>query len=201
MEKRRPNFSARLRYAFDNFMSKGGLSVFMALMLLFLGAIVLMAAFRFVANLIAPQEATSNIFTQWWLAFLQIADGGSISEDSGSNALNRVVGIVSLFLGMVLFSSLVAFITSQFEAKLSELRKGRSQVTESGHSLILGSGDRVLEIVRELIVANESERRPAIVVLSEKEKDEMDDFFRERIEDRKNTRIIVRSGSTSSLQD
>lgn len=191
---------ARLSYAFDNFMSRGGLSVFLALMLLFLAAIVLMAAFRFVANLISPQDQTKDLLGQWWLAFLQIADGGSISEDSDSNALNRVVGIVSLFLGMVLFSSLVAFITSQFEARLAELRKGRSRVIEAGHTLILGSGDRVLEIVRELIVANESARRPAIVVVSEREKDEMDDYFRERIEDRRNTRIITRSGSTSSLQ-
>jgi voltage-gated potassium channel Kch len=200
MNKGRQGFSARAKYAFDNFMSKGGLSIFLALMLLFVGAIVLMAVFRFVANLIAPQDATKDIFAQWWLAFLQIADGGSIAEDTGSNALNRVVGIVSLFLGMILFSSLVAFITSQFEARLAELRKGRSQVIETGHSLILGFGDRVLEIIRELIVANESERRPAIVVLSDREKDGMDDYFRDRIEDHGNTRIITRSGSTSSLQ-
>ncbi len=172
----------------------------MALIFLFAGAIVLMAAFRFVVNLVAPQESTKDLFTQWWLSFLQIADGGSIAEDTGSNALNRVVGIVSLFLGMVLFSSLVAFITSQFEAKLDELRKGRSMVIETGHTLILGFGDRVLEIIRELIVANESERKPAVVVLSGKEKDEMDDYFRDRIEDRMNTRIITRSGSTSSMQ-
>jgi ion channel POLLUX/CASTOR len=200
MERKRQGLSARAKYAFDNFMSKGGFSIFMALMLLFLGAIVLMAALRFVVNLVAPQDSTKDLFAQWWLAFLQIADGGSIGEDTDSNAPNRVVGIVSLFLGMVLFSSLVAFITSQFEAKLGELRKGRSRVIETGHTLILGFGDRVLEICRELVVANESERRPAIVVLSDREKDEMDDYFRERIEDPKNTRIIARSGSTSSLQ-
>ena len=200
MKNRRRGFSARAKYAFDNFMSKGGISIFMALMLLFLGAIVLMAAFRFVVNLVAPQESTNDLFTQWWLAFLQIADGGSIAEDTGSNALNRIVGIVSLFVGMVLFSSLVAFITSQFESRIEMLRKGKSEVIESGHTLILGFGDRVLEIIRELIIANESAKRPSIVVLSSRDKEEMDDYFRDRIEDHRNTRIITRSGSTSSLQ-
>ena len=200
MKQTKTRVREKFRYAFDNFMSRGGLSIFFTLILLFIGAIALMAVFRLVANVIAPEEKLAKIADQWWLSFLQVADGGSIAEDTGSNALNRVVGIVSLFLGMVLFSSLVAFITSQFEAKLGELRKGKSRVIETGHTLILGFGDRVLEICRELIVANESERRPAIVVLAPREKDEMDDYFRERIEDPKNTRIIARSGSTSSLQ-
>ncbi len=36
-------------------------------------------------------------------------------------------------------------------------------------------------------------------MLSEREKDEMDDFFRERLPDTKNTRVVTRSGSTSSI--
>ncbi|MBP7552666.1 MAG: hypothetical protein KA885_04510 [Spirochaetes bacterium] len=200
MSKKDYSFSEKIKYSFDNFMAKGGASIFLALMSLFIGAIVVVALFRFIANLVLPQEGMANVFDQWWLSFLQIADGGAIGEDTDSNFLNRIVGIIALFLGMVLFSSLVAFITSQFEAKLDELRKGRSRVIEKGHTLILGFGDRVLEIIRELIIANESEKKPAIVVLAEKEKDEMDDFFRERIENPENTRIITRSGSTSSLQ-
>ncbi len=199
MPDRKPNFSQKVRYSFDNFMSKGGLSVFFALMTLFVGAIVIIAILRFVANIIMPQDGLGNLADQWWLSFLQIADGGSIAEDTGSNAVNRVVGIIALFLGMVLFSSLVAFITSQFEAMLENMRKGKSDVIESDHTLILGFGDRALEIIRELIVANESERKAAVVVLAENEKDEMDDFFRERVENPKTTHIITRSGSTSSI--
>jgi hypothetical protein len=199
MSRKRFGARAAFKYAFDNFMSRGGLSVFIALMCLFVAAIAVVAILRFTANVVAPQESTAALRDQWWLSFLQIADGGSIAEDTGSNAVNRVVGIVALLLGMVLFSSLVAFITSQFEAMLTEMRKGKSNVIETGHTLILGFGDRVLEIIRELVIANESEKDAAIVVLAEKEKDEMDDFFRDRVEDAKTTRIVTRSGSTSSI--
>ena len=199
MSKRKVGFKERLKYSFDNFMSKGGLSVFMALMSLFIAAVVLASALRFVANLIWPQEGLESVMDQSWLAFLQIADGGAIAEDTGNNALHRAVGIVGIMLGMVLFSSLVAFITAQFEQMLDEMRKGKSNVIEEEHTLILGFGDRVLEIIRELIVANESEKDAAVVVLAEKEKDEMDDFFRDRILDPKTTRIVTRSGSTSSI--
>ncbi len=193
------NLKGRLQYRFDNFMSKGGFSVFAALILLFFGAFILMSVVRVVVNIIAPQENFTGIFDQFWREFLQISDAGAIAEDSDGNVLNKITGIITVFLGLILFSSLVAFITSQFEAKLSELRKGKSNVAEKNHTLILGFGDRVLEIIRELVIANESEKNPAIVVLAEKEKDEMDDFFRERLPDTKNTRIVTRSGSTSSI--
>ncbi|MCW8966314.1 MAG: hypothetical protein OQK82_06480 [Candidatus Pacearchaeota archaeon] len=62
------------------------------------------------------------------------------------------------------------------------------------HTLILGFSDRVLEIIRELILANKSEKNQAVVVLSENEKDKMDDFFHDRIENFKTTRMITRSG-------
>lgn len=200
MKKKNYTLGARFKYGFDNFMSKGGFSVFMALMFLFVAAMVLVAVLRYVANLILPQENMGDLLDQWWLSFLQIADGGAIGEDTDSNIIHRIVGIIALFLGLVLFSSLVAFITSQFEAVLANMRKGRSNVIEKNHTLILGFGDRVLEIIRELIIANESEKNQAVVVLAEMEKDEMDDFFHLRVENPKTTRIITRSGSTSSLQ-
>lgn len=193
------SFKAKLKYSFDNFMSKGGFSVFSALMLLFAGAFLLMAIVRFIVNIITPQETLTNVFDQAWQVFLQISDAGAVAEDTDGNILNKITGIVTVFFGLILFSSLVAFITSQFEAKLDELRKGKSNVVEKNHTLLLGFGDRVLEIIRELVIANESEKNPAVVVLAEREKDEMDDFFRDRIEDMKNTRIVARSGSTSSI--
>ena len=56
----------------------------------------------------------------------------------------------------------------------------------------------VFEIIKELIVANES-GKGSVVMLSEDEEDEMDDILLERIPERKTTRIITRNGKTSSL--
>ncbi len=198
--KNTPTFSEKMKYKLDNFMSRGGFSVFMALIVLFAVSFIVMALIRFILNLVIPDETVGELNNQLWRVFLQISDAGAVAEDGDSSIINKIVGIVTIMLGLVLFSSLVAFITSQFETKLEELRKGKSRVIEKNHTVILGFGDRVLEIIRELIIANESESGPAIVVLSNTEKDEMDDFFRERIENTKTTRIICRSGLTSSLQ-
>jgi len=190
----------RLRYRFDNFMSRGGLSIFLALLTLFLGAFLVMGVIRVLASLLFADPAAGGLGEELWRTFIQVIDAGSIAEDGESARALKGVGILTVGVGLVLFSSLVAFITAEFDARLSQLRKGRSAVVEEGHTLLLGFGDRVVDIIRELIVANESEKRGAVVVLAEVEKDEMDDFFGDRIPERKTTEIITRSGSPSNLQ-
>ncbi|MDA9656840.1 hypothetical protein N9T63_02135, partial [Candidatus Marinimicrobia bacterium] len=104
-------------------------------------------------------------------------------------------------IGLILFSSMVAFITSVFEAKLDELKRGRSIVLENEHTLILGFGDRILEIIRELIEANESEADASIVILAENDKEEMDNIVRDNIENTLSTRIITRSGVVTNINN
>lgn len=180
-------------------MSRGGLAVFLALLTLFALSFVVLSGLRILFGVLLPDESTSGIFSQMWRAFLQILDGGAIAEDTDANWLSRLAGIITVFVGLILFSSLVAFITSQFEAKLAELRKGRSAVLEENHVIILGFEDRILDILHELIIANESESYAAVAILSEKDKEEMDDFLNDRLTERKTTRIVTRSGSTSSI--
>lgn len=195
----RASLGERLRYATDNFMARGGLSVFLAVLTMFVAGFIAMAIFRVVAGFIMPDETAATISDGVWRTFLEIADGGNVGEDTDAPYLSKFVGIITIFVGMVLFSSMVAFITSQFEAKLESLRRGRSKVIESGHSLILGFGDRVLDIIRELIEANESEKDAAVVILADIDKQEMDDYLNERITDRRTTRIVTRQGVPANM--
>lgn len=189
----------RWKYRFDNFMSKGGLSIFLALLTLFAISFAILGGVRLVSGWLFADEAAGETGDMLWRAFLQVTDAGAVAEDGDSSWLNKAIGILTIAVGLVLFSSLVAFITAQFDAKLAELRKGKSSVVETGHTLILGFGERCVEIIRELITANESESRAAVVVLSETPKDEMDDYFLEQIPERKTTLIITRSGTASHL--
>ena len=86
-----------------------------------------------------------------------------------------------------------------FESKLAELRRGRSLVLEQNHTLILGFGDRIIEVIRELIEANESEPDAAIVILAEDDKEEMDNIIRDNILDFVTTRVITRSGIPTNI--
>ena len=128
-------------------------------------------------------------------------EGSAAETDGDSNWAAKLTSILAVMVGLILFSSMVAFITSVFEAKLDELRRGRSLVLESDHTLILGFGDRILEVIRELIEANESEPDASIVILAENDKEEMDNIIRDNITDFATTRVITRSGVVTNINN
>ena len=194
-------FGMRLRYAVDNFMSRGSSSIFLALLALFLIGFLVMVMVRGIANAIVPDETLSSWAEIPWRVYVAVMEGSAAETDGDSNWLAKLTSILAVMVGLILFSSMVAFITSVFEAKLDELRRGRSLVLESEHTLILGFGDRILEVIRELIEANESEPDASIVILAENDKEEMDNVIRDNISDFATTRVITRSGVVTNINN
>ena len=194
-------FGMRLRYSIDNFMSKGSSSIFLALLGLFLVGFLIMVVVRGIANSIVPDETLSSWAEIPWRVYVAVMEGSAAETDGDSNWAAKLTSILAVMVGLILFSSMVAFITSVFEAKLDELRRGRSLVLESDHTLILGFGDRILEVIRELIEANESEPDASIVILAENDKEEMDNIIRDNITDFATTRVITRSGVVTNINN
>ena len=121
-------------------------------------------------------------------------------QDLQSSPGYKVFAVVSGMVGVIMLSSLIAFITTGIDQKLSELKRGHSKVIEEDHTLILGWDEqRVIEILKELIMANESEKDACVVILADQDKEEMDDLINLLITDQGSTRIVTRSGKTSSL--
>ena len=52
----------------------------------------------------------------------------------------------------------------------------------------------------ELSIANESRKRPVIVVLADRDKVEMEDELREKVPDLRGTRVVCRSGSPDDIE-
>ena len=194
-------FNTRLRYAVDNFMSKGSSSIFLALLCLFLFGFLVMVLIRSIANTFMPDETLSSWGEIPWRVYVAVMEGSAAETDGDSNWAAKITSILGVLVGLVLFSSMVAFITSVFTAKLDELRRGRSLVLENDHTLILGFGDRILEVIRELIEANESEPDAAIVILADNDKEEMDNMIRDNISDFVTTRVITRSGVVTNINN
>ena len=191
----------RLRYSIDNFMSRGSSSIFLALLGLFLAGFLVMVVVRLIANSFLPDETLNSLAEIPWRVYVAVMEGSAAETDGDSNWLAKLTSILAVMVGLILFSSMVAFITSVFEAKLDELRRGRSLVLESDHTLILGFGDRILEVIRELIEANESESDASIVILAENDKEEMDNIIRDNISDFATTRVITRSGVVTNINN
>lgn len=192
----------RFGYWFDNLMSRGTSALIGGLALLTLTIIVLAALFITIGGrLLAPEGAdTPNFIEAAWLSLMRTLDAGTMGGDAGWGF--RLVMLLVTIGGIFIVSTLIGVLSSGLEAQIGRLRKGRSLVLESDHTVILGWTPQVFTIISELVTANQNRKSGAvIVVMAEQDKVEMEDAIRERIPNSKNTRIICRSGSPIDLTD
>ncbi len=192
----------RLRYRFENTLSKGTIAIIGWLALLST-AIILLAALILAAMRIGQDpsghEHPYGFFEGAWQAMLRTLDPGVIADDSGWQL--RLLMMLVTIGGIFIVSILIGTITSGLESRLAELRKGRSRVIEQGFTLILGWSSKVFSIIGELLIANENQKDPCIVILSDRDKIEMEDEIRAKFASTKNTRVICRSGNPLDLDD
>ena len=186
--------TARLRYKFDTALSKGPSVVITWLGLITLGLIVLTAlvltAFRLSG--VGGGGKKLGVFEALWQSMLRVVDAGTFAGDSGWPT--RFVALAITIAGIFIAGSLIGLIANAVDQRIEELRKGRSKVLEVDHTLILGWSDRVPSIVSELVIANESRKRAAVVVVADLDKTAMEERLRDTIGDTKTTRIVCRSG-------
>ena len=194
-----PAMGAKLRYRFDRAMSRGPMVVIAYLAIL---SVVVMAVSAVVAVLADMTFAggTGDSFPEAvWQAMLRTLDAGTFAAETAWPT--RLLSLVVTLIGIFLAGSLIGLIANAVDQKVEELRRGRSPVIESGHSLILGWSDQVPRIVSELVIANESERHDAVVILARADKTVMEEAIREHVPDTRSTRVVCRSGNPAVPDD
>ncbi|HMV43507.1 MAG TPA: NAD-binding protein [Leptospiraceae bacterium] len=189
----------RIKYEFENTLSKGTIAIigwlaFGSLLIVILAGIVL--TFGQISQ--NPEEKL-NFFEAFWQSLMHALDAGALGADQGWSF--RMVMLLVTIGGIFILSSLIGVLTSGLEAKLEELRKGRSRVLEKNHTLILGWSGKIYPIISEIIIANASLKKASIVILADKDKVEMEDELNSKIPDRKTTKIICRTGSPMDVND
>ncbi len=192
----------RLRYRFENTLSRGPTAMIAWLAIASAGVVLLTAIIITLFGIHAGAELDSpaiGFIEGGWRSLMHAIDAGTIGGDEGW-ALRILMLLVTIF-GIFVVSILIGTITSGLEARLDEMRKGRSRVLETNHTLILGFSNKVFSIIGELLIANSNQKNPAIVILADCDKVEMDDAIRAKFPNTKNTRVICRSGNPIDLDD
>jgi voltage-gated potassium channel Kch len=193
---RRNSWSDRLRYAFDNTLSRGPgamigwLALVSAVLILAISLIVWAAGF-------APGLSFAEVA---WRSMLRTLDAGTMGGDTGGWPF-LISMLMVTFGGIFLISTLIGILTSGLEGRLEDLRKGRSRVIEKNHTVVLGWSGQVFCIVSELVIANKNQSRSGIVLLAEKDKVAMQDEIRDKVGPTGRTRIVCRRGSPIDMAD
>ncbi|MEA2170985.1 MAG: hypothetical protein QOF76_4285 [Solirubrobacteraceae bacterium] len=192
-----PSLRQRARYRFDTSMARGP-SALIGYLGLATGVLVLVFA---LLVLLASLGPTKNAVHAAYNALLHVIDSGTIANDSTNKPVFVALQLVLTFGGIVIFSAFIGVLATAVDARLVELRKGRSVVLETAHTLILGWSDTIFTVLSELAIANENETNPSIVILAEKDKVEMEDAIRDKVSDLRGTRVVCRTGSAIDLRD
>jgi ion channel POLLUX/CASTOR len=192
----KPTLKQKWQYFFDNIMA-GGAPAMIGMLALVSVIIILVAAGIVVlgGQLLAPEGSEGVPFIEAvWLSLMRTMDAGTMGGDAGWG-FRLVMFVLPTLGGVLIISTLIGVLSSAVEEKLEDLRKGRSLVLEDNHTVILGWSPQIFTIISEIVEANTNQKNPAIVVLADKDKVEMEDELHARVPELKNTRLICRSGS------
>lgn len=200
----KPTFKQRFQYFFDNYMSRGtialigGLAVVSLAVILVAGAIVAIGG-KILGPVVDGERQSLPFFEAVWESLMRTFDAGTMGADEGWGF--RWVMLFVTVGGILIVSTLIGVLTAGVEGKLEDLRKGRSKVLESGHTLLLGWSPQIFTILSELMAANVNQKNARLVALADKDKVAMEDEIRERVETVGSTRVICRSGSPMDPTD
>ncbi|GAA3648015.1 lipoprotein [Nocardioides ginsengisoli] len=189
---------ARLRYGFDNTMARGTPAL---VAWLFAVTVLLVVVFAVVDVVSGMREQHIGFWEAAFQALLHALDPGTVAGDTGARWSFILTMLVLTVAGLFIVSALIGVIAAGIDARIAELRRGRSVVLESDHTVILGWSDSIFTVISELTIANESRRRPVVAVLADRDKVEMEEEIRAKVSSLRGTRVVCRSGSPSDIDD
>jgi hypothetical protein len=103
----------------------------------------------FVASFKDTNKAT-NLENAFYMTLQVLMTGGFDMSIGHTSILLRFLFFIQILVGLVVFAILVGFITEMVQGFMEDLNKGKSKVTDRGHTLILGWNDATQRTVAQL---------------------------------------------------
>jgi hypothetical protein len=128
-----------------------------------------------------------------WFSIARTLDPGNLEVDP-INFFGFAMLLMSI-AGILVISMLIGVINQALSERVTRLRKGRSEVIENNHIVILGWNELIFLIISELIQNHRKKSPLVIAIMANKDKVEMEDIINQRIINKGFVRIICRTGN------
>ena len=192
-------FRQKVKYWFDNLMSKGTRSLL--LLLAVITAVVAVIGGLAAVALGGPDgSGAGSTGHSIWFTLMHTINTGVLAKEEGTIAYLAVMTFVTL-VGIFITSFLIGTISNAIKEKLTDLQRGKSPVIEKGHIVVVGFDENITTIIEELAIACKNQPNGVVVVLAEKDKMSMEEIIKERISDYRNFRVVCRTGRPDSVHD
>lgn len=200
------NYKKHIKYFFDNLLSSNKYTIIIILALFTILFVLVLSAITIITN--KSQSDTENLSLIWdnfatainaWWPFN--GDGVLLTKEDDQNP-NSLIFIISKILiaifGLLLTSTLIGYISEIISEKFSELQKGKTEVLEEGHIIIIGYDYNNHTLIKELIKAKNNRK---ILIADDKDISEIRENLKTNIDVPSNVKIIYRSLNPSNIED
>ena len=162
------SWKERFSYWFDNRIARGSLGLIRFLIAV---SIVLAVIIAGLIILLGFNEDSEPLAVLWDSIASLVNAWVPFSGDGGPGYI--ILMAVSAIAGVLFTSVLIGIVTSSIEEKIIELKRGNSQVLESGHTVILGFYPGEYTLLRQLVLAAAG-KDACVVVADDMEREEME---------------------------
>jgi hypothetical protein len=191
-----PSFGEKFSYWFDNFFATDPMAkIYLVVVVNAIFVVFFGCCFHFAGS------QDGDWAENFWKGFTFASDAAETDHGGPfpywQQWVFRAMNLSFSFGGAFVFGMVINFLSDSINTRVEGLKKGKSKVVEAKHTLILGWNDRILPLVDQICQANISEGGMPIVILAEREKEEMDDYWADALEPEKRygSKIITRGGS------
>jgi hypothetical protein len=186
--------SERLAYRIDCWFSSNPNAKILALLYVSLAMVL-------VGGLLLYGVSSTGFGDAIWENVALVGIDFTAASATESSLSARVVAVASALGGMFITALLLGIVSDAVGDYVDDLKKGRSDVLETNHTLVLGWSDKTLPIVEQVSNANESEGGGVIVILAEMEKERQEELIAEFEYEALGTRVICREGNPLLVAD
>ena len=186
---KKATLSARIRYWFDNRLSKGSLGLIKLLTVVTAIMAVLLSAILHIWGIAAGEKDT--YISDLWNSIATIINKWFPSYEDGWIGY-RVIMTLNAIFGLFVTSILIAIISTAIMEKVEDLKKSNVPVVAKDHVVILGFRSGEYTLIQELINGADN-RAVCIVVAGEADRDVIENDIRNNVICPKNVRIVCRS--------
>lgn len=196
-QKSNISFGSRLRFYFDNSMSKAGSFILYSFVLLAILSVINTAFSMWIqgtplSNPSEPTDFTNNVFARMFGIL------GDVPADTWADRLSSLLGWVA---STAVDAIIIGFAATAILGVVENLKAGKSAVINTNHTLILGWSNRIFPILSELAVANANIRRASVVIFANVDRVAMEDEIRSRAGNLGKLKIVTRKGDPTNPSD
>jgi Trk K+ transport system NAD-binding subunit len=193
----RVGFGARIRYHFDNSLSKAGSFVLYAFVGLVILSVVKTAFSMWIHGTPLATESDPNDYWNNVVSSLF----GVLGDVPTATWADRLTSLLAWVGGTAVNAIVIGFAATAIHEIVDNLKSGRSAVISRNHTVILGWSNRIFPIISELAIANANVRGATVVIFANEDRVMMEHEIRSRVGAVRGLTVTSRKGDPTNPGD